>query len=108
MAQKIHYTPGGGPLHSGGSLGNLGPQGVYMGPLSGMATAAQRRADLAEDLKYQVLQERYEDLNKPLPKDSTKSFWNWLQDFGSSLQSKAEQDPTLSTLGALGHGFSGR
>ena len=101
MAERIKYTPGGGPL------GNLGSQDVYMGPLSGMATAAQQRADLAEDLKYQVLQERYEDLNKPLPKDSTKSFWNWLQDFGSSLQSKAEQDPTLSTLGALGHGFSG-
>jgi len=106
MAERIKYTPGGGPLRSGSPISNLGPQGVYMGPLSGI-TAAQRRADLAEDLKYQVLQERYEALNEPPPKDSTKSFWNWLQDFGSSLQSKAEQDPTLSTLGALGHGFSG-
>ena len=70
-------------------------------------TTQQSIDDQQMRLALSDLQGRYNALNKPEPSGSGKAFFDWLQDFGTSMQKSAVENPSINTLGALGTGFSG-
>ena len=58
-------------------------------------------------LALSALLDRYTKFAAPAPPSGSRVFYDWLQDFGTSMQKGATEDPTLSTLGAFGQGFAG-
>jgi hypothetical protein len=89
---------------------NWGPERTTprTAPLSALPVDTEAlNLEKKQRLALSALLDRYTKSAAPTPPSGSRVFYDWLQDFGTSMQKGATEDPTLSTLGAFGQGFAG-